>query len=287
MNNLTVLVLLVLLNVSLINGAKILGVIPIPSYSHQIVYRPLWKELSLRGHQVTVLTTDPVNDPSLTNLTEIDLHFTYETWNKNLLDIISNQENFFKMIEITTLTLNEVIDQQLSHPEVRKLIKDENEHFDLLIVEYLMPTMVAFAERFKCPMIGVTSLDAPAVYFELLGSPAHPVLNPDFNLPFVGKLSFKERLTSVLYIVLGKLGNGQFLDDIDRSVKKHFGNHYPFVADIQKNISMLFVNTDPIFHAVRPLVPTVIQIGGGTHRETSKSLPKVTNKIEICKMVIT
>ena len=70
--------------------ARILGVVPIPSYSHQIVYRPIWRELSLRGHQVVVMTTDPMKDPALTNLTEIDWHFAYGLYNikHNFTDII-------------------------------------------------------------------------------------------------------------------------------------------------------------------------------------------------------
>lgn len=65
-----------------VHGARILGVFAFPSISHQIVFQPIWRELSLRGHQVTVLTPNPIHDQSLTNLTEIDLSFTYKTLKK-------------------------------------------------------------------------------------------------------------------------------------------------------------------------------------------------------------
>ncbi|KAI5633114.1 UDP-glucoronosyl and UDP-glucosyl transferase domain-containing protein [Phthorimaea operculella] len=41
------------------NGARILVYIPTPSISHQEPFRPLTQELAKRGHEVTVITTDP------------------------------------------------------------------------------------------------------------------------------------------------------------------------------------------------------------------------------------
>ncbi|KAF5275158.1 hypothetical protein FQA39_LY18665 [Lamprigera yunnana] len=64
--------------------ANILAIMPTPSYSHQVPFQPIWKELSLRGHQVTTITTDPVKDPSLVNLKEIDLSSAYPIWNKEV-----------------------------------------------------------------------------------------------------------------------------------------------------------------------------------------------------------
>lgn len=55
--------------------ARILGIIPSPFYSHQIPFRAIWTALSRKGHEVVLVTTDPINNPSLTNLTEITFHF--------------------------------------------------------------------------------------------------------------------------------------------------------------------------------------------------------------------
>ncbi|KAL3288283.1 hypothetical protein HHI36_002731 [Cryptolaemus montrouzieri] len=63
-----------------VNSARILGWFVCPSISHQSVFQPIWRELSLRGHEVTVITSDPLNDPTLKNLTEIDVKFSYKLW---------------------------------------------------------------------------------------------------------------------------------------------------------------------------------------------------------------
>lgn len=265
-------------------AANILGVVPIPSYSHQIIFRPIWRELSLRGHKVTVLTTDPMNDKSLTNLTEIDWHFAYDLWNvKHNLSKIIREHNFFTIMDRLTFMLNDIANQELEHPEVQKLIKDEKAHFDLLLVENLMPTMMAFSVRFKCPFIGITSLDAPPYLHGIMGNPIHPVLYPHFMLPFSEKLSLIEKLVSVfyyLYIEFIVYSKTYALED--QTVRKHFGETTPRLEDIEKNISMMFINVNPIFSTIRPVGPLTIQIGGGIHLEKPKPLPKVLKYLIFC-----
>ncbi|KAF5304679.1 hypothetical protein FQA39_LY09456 [Lamprigera yunnana] len=50
--------------------------------------------------------------------------------------------------------------------------------------------------------------------------------------------------------------------------------YYPPIDDMLSNTSLVLTNSDPIFHKVRPLLPSVIQIGGGIHRTSTKPLPK-------------
>ncbi|KAF2900031.1 hypothetical protein ILUMI_06156 [Ignelater luminosus] len=259
-------------------GARILGIVPIPSISHQIVFRPIWKELSLRGHQLTVLTTDPIKDPSLTNLTEIDLHSSYKMWknfNMNKMAKYSTLEMFYLAKQAVECLLVE----QLEHPEVQNLIKNETESFDLLMVEGFYPIMFAFAARFNCPMIQMFSLDAPPYTHQLIGNPSHPVLNPSFMIPYIDKLSFFERLGTVLGTVFENICHNYFGVRWQQTLTyKYFGNDYPDIEDIGRNTSLIFVNTDLVFHQIRPLLPNIIQIGGGIHLTRSQGLPKDLQK---------
>lgn len=146
------------LNVTtLTEGARILAIITVPSYSHQIPFQSLWASLSQRGHQVVVLTTDPIGDPSLTNLTEIDFRHHYNIFKK--ID--------FAKLKFTdtwlTITRNyiwdnfeELVKSIFEHPEVRKLYApNSGEHFDVIFVEVLMsPAIYALAHRFNAPIIG-------------------------------------------------------------------------------------------------------------------------------------
>jgi glucuronosyltransferase len=42
------------------DGARILGIFPSASPSHHIVFQVIMKALAARGHQVTVISTDPL-----------------------------------------------------------------------------------------------------------------------------------------------------------------------------------------------------------------------------------
>lgn len=256
-------------------SARILGVFMTPSYSHQIVFQPIWKELSLRGHQVTILTPNPLNDPLLTNLTEIDLSFSYETWNNYSIETLGTQEHS-SSLEIKKLSeaYLATTKAQLSHPAVLELIKNGKENqFDLLLVEFLWPNMYAFKDVFKCPMVGVSSLGLTGTANEAIGNPSNPALDPEFTLPFSTNLSFKERVISTIFKVLFKVGTIVSLRPKMEVIKqKYFGN-IRRLEDIAKDVSLVIVNSNLALHNVKPQVPGFIDISG-IHIQKPQPLPK-------------
>lgn len=260
--------------------ARILGIIPVASYSHQIPFQPFWRQLSLRGHQVTVMTTNPMNDPSLVNLTEIDLSFTYEIYSKyNFAEFASDDnKSFSEIAQLMKAMLTEAGDFQFEHPQVQNLIHNKDVTFDLLILEAQLPGMAAFSWRFNCSMIGITSLDSGMQYHLTMGNPVHPMLNPDVNLPVEDSedMTFKERISSFLYY----FGYTHFLynvayPEVHKKLKTVFGDDIPDLLTLFDNMEMLFLNTHPIFHNIRPLNPNTVAIGGGIHFKKPEPLPKV------------
>lgn len=259
----------------MINGARILGIALTPSFSHQVAFRPLWKELSLRGHQLVVLTTDPMNDPSLTNITEIDLHFSYADWNRDVVPVMNNPKKADQMMEVMAVTVAKIVNEQLSYTEVQKLVKNESEYFDLLIAEIAVPLSVIFSEKFKCPYIGIMSMDVPTIIYNVVGNPVNPIASPDVNLPYSGKLNLFKRFGSVIHnLLMGHVINGYF-SSLDEVIENHLGKGFPTLTSVLSKMSLLFVNTNPVLNQIKPLMPNVIQIGGGSHRQSSKALPKV------------
>ncbi|KAK5638203.1 hypothetical protein RI129_012498 [Pyrocoelia pectoralis] len=259
------------------NAARILGYVPTPSYSHHVAYQSLWKELSLRGHHVTTITTHPINDSSLLNLTEIDLSRLPISFKADKV-IDASQGNVLIGLRTYFDQMINVIDLQLEHPPVKRLIDDPNIAFDLVIGEYFFSTPFAFAVRYDCPSIGLLSVDALSAQYKLIGNPTHPVLYPDSLTAFGDQMTLLDRIESVIaslmvefYLVTPTQRMEQML------VAKHFGHHYPLTRELAKNISFLFVTADPIFHDVKPLLPTVIQIGGGSHRVPT---PPLSNELK-------
>ncbi|KAG5898035.1 hypothetical protein JTB14_001746 [Gonioctena quinquepunctata] len=241
--------------------------------AHQVVFRPIWRELARRGHDLIVITTDPENDPS-SNIREIDVSFAYEFWEgEEIMKLMEEYKyNPVKLSNILKKMSYTLCDRVLSHPEIRSLLKNETEHFDLAVVEYLHPVMVSFGERFNCPYIGVASMELPTFLHNIIGNPAHPVAFPDIFLPFDRDLNFSERLTSSLFNLVMYLNSFIPMEEED-IIQRHFGNDRSPMREAMLNFSMMFINVDPAFH-LRPLGPAFVSIGGGTHLRPMKPLPK-------------
>lgn len=256
--------------------AKILGIFHVPSISHQVVFQPIWRELSLRGHEVTVLTPNPLNDPALTNLTEIDLGFLYGELKQIEKKMSGGMDHWVwnQNIDMYAKSSTEVL---FAHHEVQRLIRDESREFDVVLVESHFPAPAIFSFVHECPLVGIASLALQNPFYELVGAPVHPVLYPDFSTNFGEELTFFEKVEAVLFYWYHRY---KFYYDtlpaLNRVVKKHFGGDVPNVEEIvSKNMSMVLLNTNPILNKPRPFGPNVIEMGGRMHLKPKKPLPQV------------
>ncbi|KAK4872736.1 hypothetical protein RN001_014765 [Aquatica leii] len=252
--------------------ARILGIVPTPSYSHQVVFQPIWKELSLRGHQVTTITTDPINDPALVNLTEIDMHFFYQGKDERIKKIMHKSVLEFSYLMMKTY--HEMAHVFLSHQNVQNLIKNDTEKFDVVMVELGVTAIFAFAKRFNAPLIVISSMDAPSFLQSLMGNPTHPIVYPDMIFETDEHPTIWERLVLTGFSLLLEIVKIVLVAPQQSLIDKYFGPNYPTITELQQEISLALVNSDPIFHKVKPLLPTIVQFGGGSHRTTPKPLPE-------------
>ncbi|KAF5302520.1 hypothetical protein FQR65_LT00892 [Abscondita terminalis] len=260
--------------------ARILGIVTTPSYSHQVVFQPILKELSLRGHQVVTITTNLINDPTLTNLTEIDLSSSYDIWNKRVKRLTSS--NTLECFYVWTQIMIEISHHQYSHPEVQRLINSDTEKFDLVMVEMNTVPMIAFAHKFNAPLIAMVSFDALSDVRKLMGSPIHPIAYPDplSTVTVHHSSTLVERLHCIaLSIVLELLKTYYSIPMMQKLHDQYFDKNYPTVEELFNGISLLLTNSDPVLHGVKPLIPTIVQFGGGTHRQQAKPLPSDLKKL--------
>ncbi|KAH9634401.1 hypothetical protein HF086_000227 [Spodoptera exigua] len=157
-------------------AARILAVFPSPSISHQVVFRPLTQELAKRGHEVTVITTDPAfpEGKAPANLTEINVHdISYNLWRKIFLT--SNKENKDDVVKAMNLIAEAVIaiaDAQLKDSKVQNLIRDKSKKFDLLLVEACVRPALVFSHIYKIPVIQISS------FFATFDNSTSPANNP-------------------------------------------------------------------------------------------------------------
>ncbi|CAH1968852.1 unnamed protein product [Acanthoscelides obtectus] len=256
----------------LCHGANILAIIPTPSFSHQTAFWPLWKQLSLKGHNVTVVTTDPMNDPKLTNLTEINLHSAYELMDPvyqrmGTMDPLTTLKFFNQQMRLVML---HILDQE----SVKELMK-KDKRFDVVLVESLFPLFLAFGEKHRCTTILVSSLDALNYIHSYMGNLDHPVASQNMLLPFYKDHTYKERLISTFFYVYGWYHKHfDYFPQMNKDIAKSFGEGMITLQDMLNKVQMLFLNVHPALNSPRLMGPSTIMFGGMVHLREPKPLPQ-------------
>ncbi|XP_072400621.1 UDP-glycosyltransferase UGT5-like isoform X7 [Diabrotica undecimpunctata] len=268
-------ILLLLLACTFGDSAKILGFFPLPSISHQMIFQPIWKELSLRGHDITVITTDPLRDSNLTNVTEIDTSYIYgKLAEMGWPHKASSANNIFNRVAFLCDITSGIAELQFG--EVLDLL-NKGEKFDFVLVQisYNLNLALAVANSFgNPPVVGISSLGLFLHSHDALGNPTHPIVSPDMMLNFAGELSFFDKVQSFLYNIWYRMFYYWYaLPKADKIARKYFGEDMPYLGDLERNISLLLLNVNPIIHNVRPNVPNVIEINQ-MHIKERKPLPK-------------
>ncbi|KAJ8974382.1 hypothetical protein NQ317_006161 [Molorchus minor] len=253
---------LVLFNLTtLCNAANILGIITTASYSHQVVYINLWRELSLRGHNVTVMTTDPVKDPKLVNLTELDLHWLYKRV-ANISKIAERATIWNFQQEVIGLLLPSS-EEVLSYSPVQELIHNKHQRsFDVVLVEFMTPEFLAFAELYKCPKIVISSLDVFTHIHRAMGNPSHPNLRPEIGSVFSRESStFGQRVINTLHSwYLSYFHAFKNYPARKKLIEKYF-NLTVSVEDLLSDVDALFVAVYPELQRAKAHGSTTVTIG--------------------------
>ncbi|XP_074036988.1 UDP-glycosyltransferase UGT5 [Leptinotarsa decemlineata] len=259
-----------------IESANILAITFVPSVSHQEVYQPIWRELSLRGHNVTVMTTNVLADPSLVNLTQIDVSFVYKYMNvplKSFRDATILQNIFF-----IDFFFSKLLQAEIAHEDVQKLLQRDDDEFDLVVLEALHPLVYGFAAKFKAPVVAISTLEPFIPFHDALGNPTHPVLRPDNFIHFYGEPTLKDRMTSFLHNIFYRaIYYWRLLPEADKVARKFFGRNIPYLGDVIGNTSLMLINSNPILNTPVANVPSVISFGN-VHIKEAKPLPKDIQK---------
>lgn len=258
-------------------SARILAVYPVPSISHQVVFRPLMQELAKRGHDVVVITPNPAfqKGQAPQNLTEIDVHdLSYKIWNDFLLTGKAQTDMTPAQVKIFLALMLDVFEAQIKSQAVQQIINDKNKTFDLVFVESCMRPTLSFAYRYNVPVIEFSSLGGVFWTFDETGAPTNALVYP---------LPLRKRIYNLtVWEKIAELHNEYNIDKVieqcveveNKVVREVFGPEVPDLRELKKNVDLIFLNVHPIWDFNRPVPPNIIYLGG-IHQKPHKELPKV------------
>ncbi|XP_047539339.1 UDP-glucosyltransferase 2-like [Vanessa atalanta] len=273
----TTVFLLFVLSVAGIEGARILAYFPTPSISHQVVFRPIIHELARRGHEVTVVTTDPVftKGNPLANLTEIDVHdVSYSKWRDVLKHHTGNKDDVLNQIRMIFERLAIILDAQMETPQVKNMLKNKDrKYFDLLILEACNRPLFGITQMFDAPTIVISSFGAVPVQYSAMGAPMHPLIYPTLGRQKLYNLTLWDKFLEMFkYVAFDIIVSTTEAFDY-QIMRKHFGSEVPSYHELGKRIQMMFLNEHPIWADNHPVPPSIVYIGG-IHQAVEKELPK-------------
>ncbi|KAG6463001.1 UDP-glycosyltransferase [Manduca sexta] len=259
------------------DAARILGFFPTPSISHQVAFRPLTHELARRGHEVVVVTTDPVYPKGQTppNLTEIDVHdISYETWRKHFLSTTTGKtDDTYNQISTIIHLFRIIFEQQVLNDEVKDLIRNKNGTFDLLLLEQCVRPAWSLSHVFKTPTILVSSFGEVYDVLGAAGGPNHPLIYPTVLRQKLYQLTLWEKISELYsHYYFEKIFDEAAMKD-NELTKRLFGPDTPTLTELLKNMEMVFLNVHPIWEGNRPVPPNVVFMGG-IHQKPEKPLPQ-------------
>lgn len=161
---------------STVKSANILGIFPIPHYSHYLFQESLVKVLLDRGHNITVISEFSFMRHE--NLTEIPLEKSEEM--TKLIELKTTKRAVWKVM----VNFFEVYMKQIKDKNVQKLINEgSNNHFDLVIMEqFAFHPFLGFAEFYDCPVILTTSTETSYLIHGMMGNEINPIIQPDRTL---------------------------------------------------------------------------------------------------------
>ncbi|XP_053619946.1 UDP-glycosyltransferase UGT5-like isoform X4 [Plodia interpunctella] len=262
-----------------LEAARILFAIPTPSISHQLPIRPLFLELARRGHDVVVITTDPIRNEegAISNLTQIDLHdISYKIWRNKILKseiFTGTANNMEPQMFLMYNLLTDIFEVQMETEEITTLINDKTQKFDLIFLEALSRPALLLSHIYKVPVILISSFLSVYNNLYVVGAPTHRLLYPEVNRQKINNITVWEKLSELYmqYKIEKIIDNAEVRQN--EVIRKVLGPDAPTLNELYDNIDMLFLNGHPIWDSNRAVPPGVVYLGG-IHKNPQRDLPK-------------
>ncbi|XP_046995352.1 UDP-glucosyltransferase 2-like [Schistocerca americana] len=277
-----ILLLLLLLFTSCSMSARILGINPTASISHQKPFLIIMRALAERGHQVTAITSNPLKDPPQ-NLTQIDMSFTYpKAEDEEFRDLVTEitKTPTEKLPEVLLPYYEFACEAHFNFPEIKQLLR-QDEKFDVVILE-AAPTFCYFGFIHKLgppPVIGFLSMGMTGGISALMGDTVNPSYMPEILAPYTDHMDFWQRMDNFLALFKqARSGASVILPVHERIIRKHFGPDVPSLMDMMRNMSLFLANNHFSANYPHPRLPNVIEMTGLHIEKERKPLPKEIQK---------
>ncbi|KAJ8730593.1 hypothetical protein PYW08_002006 [Mythimna loreyi] len=268
--------------------ANILCLLPHVGKSHFLVFEPLLKNLARRGHEVTVASFFPQENPP-GNYTDVSLQdiaqmrkeaIDLQVFEKSSTLLIRSLglENFVRQIfafqPLSDLALK-ICSGLVNHQPLAEALKKD---YDVILVENFNSDCVLgllHVYGIKAPVISLVSCAMLQWSSDRVGLPDNPSYVPTITSAISSIGSFSERLENTAMQLYFKLWFRYSIQVKERIIiERRFKRMVPDLDVLARNVSLMLVNTFHSLNGVRPLLPGVVEVGGmHVNHGSSQTIP--------------
>ncbi|XP_017482517.1 PREDICTED: UDP-glucuronosyltransferase 2B13-like [Rhagoletis zephyria] len=252
---------------------------PFPAPSHWMWLEHFLRDLLERGHHVTAVTNHRSKYPH-ENLTEIiiepkfDIPYYFPKDNIFKMRFSNDFQNLQMWWHVGLLTS----EHALNDPKVKSLIASKDLEFDLMVLEqFFHESFLMFAHKFKCPVVTLGTMGYADNMDHAMGLLTPWSFVPHLLLSHTDQMTFTQRAYNTylsLYDVV--MRRWHYMPRMQEMAEKHFSGFIegplPNVRQLEKNISMMFINSHRSLDVPRPTISGLLNVAG-VHIKKAKPLP--------------
>lgn len=260
-------------------GYRILGIFPHVGKSHSYTIEPVMRGLAEKGHEVTMISHFPLENPPKT-YKDISLKGSLDIW-LGAFDLEEfawpyGTERFMKHVDdartlflIASITCKAMLD----NPGVQAIKEGD---YDVVIIEQFNSDCgLGIVNKLKIPFIGLTTHVMMAWTHGRLGIIENPAFVPSHYLAHGKWPNLLQATESLLISAWYKMVYYYFLQIPERRMMvEYYEEDLPALEDIAKNMSLIMVNTYFPLTGTVHTAPNTVEIGG-IHMQNKKVLDPV------------
>ncbi|XP_059050104.1 UDP-glycosyltransferase UGT5-like isoform X1 [Achroia grisella] len=264
--------ILIILNLNNVFGFNILAIISGPFRSHYMAFHPLFREISKRGHNITVINHFPDED-TLPNFKFVNLQNDEVAPSFSTLEYYEN--SYTSLIQIINLLRHVIIPasgpveeecKSLFTHENMKVHRSKGVQYDVIFVEQFLSdcALVYAATMYDAPIIGITSHVLMPWTYPRLGIPFDIASDPFYfsssgpNPSLLGKM---ESALGILYLL--SYGRWQIHECIYKVFSEYLPENLLDIESVAKErMKMVFAYQHYSVTGARLLPPQALEIGG-------------------------
>lgn len=204
--------------------------------------------------------------------------------------MISDKVYFFENLERKFTNKKELVEpkiflpldfdtsnETLNLPEIKVLLQSQ-ETYDVVLLDtfYGQEALVGFGDKFKAPVVSLSSFGSNSVIDSLTGNPHPYAYVASHEEPLTNKMTLYDRFYNFISTTIELTYTYIFeLPLKEALLKKHFINCTSSLTSLLSNVAVVLLNTQPEVNFPRPWLQNIVLVGGLHIPQNTTALPKV------------